>query len=303
MTDFNDYPRAKHFLLHLSDTHFVSSETNGGILHDIIDSEANLTRMFEGFARGNAVPEAIVVTGDIADTGEVEAYQRVRAVVEKAAADYGAQVVWVMGNHDNRENFYENLLDAAPSNEPYDKVWDVNGLRVIALDSTVPGQHYGEISQAQLEWLTDVLKTPAPDGTLLALHHPPVYSPIGLIRLVELREQERLARVIAGTDVVGILGGHLHYSTTSTFAGVPVSVASATYYSQDLEVSFPNMRGQSGGQSYNLVHVYEDRVLHSVVPIGNFPTAYEFSADQFAELMAMSADEQLAVVEAANGRQ
>ncbi|MFT4083655.1 MAG: metallophosphoesterase [Nocardioides sp.] len=293
-----DYPEAKHYLLHLSDTHFVARGTHGGMLHDVVDPQANLEKMFEGFERSNSMPKAIVLTGDIADTGEPEAYQRVREVVEKSAAAYGARVIWCMGNHDNREAFYENLLGVEPSDAPYDTVWDLDGLRLIVLDTTVPGQHWGELSDAQLAWLADVLAIPAEDGSIIALHHPPVWSPLGLIRLFELRDQDRFADVIRGTDVRSILGGHLHYSTHSTFAGIPVSVASATCYTQDLQVEFPAARGQNGAQSYNLVHVYEDRVLHSVVPIGDYPTAYTMSGEKLTAFLAMTPAEQLAAVNA-----
>ena len=296
MSDFTgQYPAPDHFILHLSDTHFVG---DGELLHERIDSDKNLAELFEGFARSNSRPEAIVFTGDLADTGRDDAYARLRALVEPAAEALGAQVIWVMGNHDERVAFRRGLLDqVADDSEPVDRVFDINGLRIIALDSTVPGHHHGEISEEQLTWLADVLSTPAPDGTLIALHHPPVPSPLGLLALVELKDQDRLAEVIRGTDVRGILGGHLHYSTHSTFAGVPVSVASATCYTQDLTVAYPGARGQDGAQSYNLVHVYGDRVLHSIVPIGQFPTVYEMTPEMLEGFMKMSAEERL---EAAN---
>lgn len=289
------FPAPDHFILHLSDTHFVG---DGELLHERIDSDRNLAELFEGFARSNTRPEAIVFTGDLADTGRDDAYARLRALVEPAAEALGAQVIWVMGNHDERVAFRRGLLDQdADDSEPVDRVFDINGLRIIALDSTVPGHHHGEISDEQLAWLADVLSTPAPDGTLIALHHPPVPSPLGLLALVELKDQDRLAEVIRGTDVRGILGGHLHYSTNSMFAGVPVSVASATCYTQDLTVAYPGARGQDGAQSYNLVHVYGDRVLHSIVPIGQFPTVYEMTPEMLEGFMKMSAEERL---EAAN---
>ncbi len=287
-----------HTILHISDTHFVA---DGERLHDVIDSDANLGLLIEGLVRSGTRPEAIVFTGDLADAGQPDAYRRLRAMVEPAAAAVGAEVIWVMGNHDERTAFRAGLLDEAGSLEPVDRVHDVNGLRIVVLDSTVPGQHYGEIDDAQLDWLRDVLATPAPHGTLLALHHPPVPSPLGLIALVELRDQERLARVVEGTDVRGVLGGHLHYSTSSTFAGVPVSVASATCYTQDLQVRYPAARGQDGAQAYNLVHVYGDRIVHSVVPIGQFPTVYEMSAEQLDAFLAMDTSEQLASIAASVG--
>ena len=289
MTSISQYPAPAHFILHLSDTHFVG---DGDLLHDSVDSDAKLAELFEGFAKSNARPEAIVFTGDLADTGRPDAYRRLRALVEPAAAELGAEVIWVMGNHDERGAFRAGLLDQnAEDVTPIDRVFDIGGLRIIALDSTVPGQHHGEIGDDQLQWLAKELETPAPHGTLLALHHPPVPSPIGLIALVELRDQAKLAEVIEGTDVRGILGGHLHYSTHSTFAGIPVSVASATCYTQDLNVVYPGARGQDGAQSYNLVHVYEDRVLHSVVPIGQFPTVYEMNPAMLESFMQLTPEE------------
>ncbi|MEU4013707.1 phosphodiesterase [Microbacterium sp. NPDC028030] len=297
MNDFDgQFPAPEHFILHVSDTHFVG---DGDLLHDRIDSDKNLAELFDGFAKSNTRPEAIVFTGDLADTGRPDAYRRLRELVEPAAERLDAQVIWVMGNHDERVAFRQSLLDeTADESEPVDRVFDINGLRIIALDSTVPGHHHGEITEEQLAWLSDVLAVPAPDGTLIALHHPPVPSPLGLIALVELKNQERLAEVIRGTDVRGVLGGHLHYSTHSTFAGVPVSVASATCYTQDLNVVYPAARGQDGAQSYNLVHVYGDRVLHSTVPIGQYPTVYEMTTEMLEGFMKMSAEERLAAASA-----
>ena len=103
---------------------------------------------------------------------------------------------------------------------------------------------------------------------MLSLHHPPVPSVFDMAVLVELREQAGLAEVLRGTDVRAILGGHLHYSTTATFADIPVSVASSTCYTQDLNVPIGTQRPQDGAQSYNLVDVYPDTVVHSVVPAG-----------------------------------
>ena len=276
----SQYGEPDHYILHLSDTHFV---TDGDLLHDSVDSDANLARIFERLERTGQRPEAIVVTGDLADVGEPEAYVRLRRIVEPAAERLGAQVIWVMGNHDARPAFRSGLLDSAPTQESVDSVVDVNGLRIIVLDSTVPGFHHGLISDEQLAWLEGVLAVPAPHGTLLALHHPPVPSVLDVLTLVELKDQNKLAAVLEGTDVRGILGGHLHYSTTCTFAGIPVSVASASCYTQDVLAGTGILRGQNGSQAFNMVHVYRDRVLHTVVPVEESATVYEMSTDHLQE--------------------
>lgn len=294
----SQYGTPEHFILHISDTHFVADNE---LLHGAVDSDANLARLFERLERAGQRPEALVFTGDLADAGDPQAYARLRAIVEPAAEKIGAEVIWVMGNHDNRETFRSGLLDAEPTQESVDAVYDLDGLRLIVLDSTVPGHHHGEITDEQLVWLREVLAEPAPHGSLLALHHPPVPSPLELLELVDLKEQHRLEEVLRGSDVRGILGGHLHYSTSCTFADIPVSVASATCYSQDLIGADGGLRGENGGQSFNLVHVYGDRVLHSVVPLAESPTLYEMSIETLRAFQALDPEEQLRVMaESAN---
>jgi 3',5'-cyclic AMP phosphodiesterase CpdA len=277
------YPRPDHFIVHLSDTHL---RAGGSPLYGSVDSESHLRTLFGELAESGARPEAIVITGDLADHGDPEAYATLRSIVEPAAAAVGATVVWVMGNHDDRGSFREGLLRQHPSAAPIDRVHWVNGLRIIALDSTVPGHHYGEVTGDQLDWLAEELSSPAPHGTIIAMHHPPIPSVLDLAVLVELRDQGGLAEVLQGTDVRSIIAGHLHYSTNSTFAGIPVSVASATCYTQDLTVPVGGTRGQDAAQAFNLVHVYEDSVLHSVVPVGSFAPVSYVTAEETARILA-----------------
>jgi 3',5'-cyclic-AMP phosphodiesterase len=272
-----EYPRPDHFLLHVSDTHLLAGERR---LYGSVDSETHLRELFAAVEASGGRPEAIVFTGDLADKGEPDAYERIRAIVEPVADRLGAQLIWVMGNHDDRRAIRRGLLGELGSTRSVDRVHDVNGLRVIVLDTTVPGHHHGALSGAQLDWLAEELSEPAPHGTILALHHPPVPSVLDLAVSVELRDQAELAEVLEGTDVRSILGGHLHYSTTATFAGIPVSVASATCYTQDLSVPTGGTRGRDGARAFNLVHVYPGTVLHSVVPLGEFPALDYIDADE-----------------------
>jgi Icc protein len=275
-----EHPRPRHFLLHLSDPHLLGGPDP---LYGAVDSEARLIQLFDEVQASGARPEAVIFTGDLADKGDPEAYAKLRAIVEPACSDLGAKVIWAMGNHDNRANFRAGLLDQPGNDDPVDHSYYVNGLRVITMDTSVPGFHHGELSGDQLDWLAAQLETPAPDGTILALHHPPVPSVLDLSVLVELRDQAALAAVVRNSDVRTILAGHLHYSTTGMFAGIPVSVASATCYTQDLNVPVGGTRGRDAGQAFNLVHVYEHTIVHSVVPLGAAPTVGEYVSPEETE--------------------
>ena len=280
-----EYPRPDHFLLHLSDTHLLAG---GNRLYGSVDAESHLRQLLDELMASEGRPEAIVVTGDLADRGEPDAYDRLRRMVEPVAAHLGAQVIWVMGNHDDRAAFRESLFAEPGSTRPVDRVYDVNGLRIISLDSTVPGHHYGEVTDAQLDWLAEELSVSAPHGTILAMHHPPLPSVLDLAVAVELRDQSGLAEVLLGTDVRSIIAGHLHYSSAGSFAGIPVSVASATCYTQDLNVPVGGTRGRDGARAFNLVHVYGSSVLHSVVPVGQYSTLDYVSAEETNRRLAES---------------
>jgi 3',5'-cyclic AMP phosphodiesterase CpdA len=285
---FGQYPPPRRTLLHLSDTHLLAGNR---ALGGRFDTAANLARTLEAAEATGIRPDAIVFTGDLTDLGEPEAYEALRDAVEPVAERLGAPVVWVAGNHDERAAMRSALLGEEPDHHPITGVWDLAGLRLVALDSSVPGWHHGDLDTAQLEWLREVLVTPAPLGTILALHHPPLPSHIPLFDILELRDQGRFAEVIAGTDVRAILAGHLHYSTSGTFAGIPVSVAAATCYTMNLARAAVDVNGMDAGQSFHLVHVHDDTITHAVVPVVDAPTSDVFSAE-WVERMARLTPEQ-----------
>ena len=264
MKQLGQYAAPRHVIAHLSDPHLIA---DGGLHHGVVDNVANLRRALDRLAAVRPAPQALVFTGDLADQAAPDAYATLRSIVEPAAAEMGAIVVWTMGNHDERAPFAEGLFDSADDGFQ-DRVHEVDGLRIVALDTSVPGYHHGELRSEQLAWLADVLATPAEHGTLLAMHHPPL--PLPMLRaaeLIELHDQQALADVITGTDVRGILAGHLHLSTWSTFAGVPVSVASASCYTSDPAPVDRFISGVDAAQAFTVVHTYEDRLVHTLVPL------------------------------------
>ncbi len=298
MTQFGQYPPPIRTIAHLSDPHFLAENRP---LYGAVDTHSNLVAALAQLERTGVPPDAIVFTGDLADLGEPDAYRRLRATVEPVAERLGSQLIWVMGNHDERVPFAAGLFDAAPADSrveqadssaaPLDRVYDLDGLRLIALDTSVPGYHHGALTDEQLSWLTTQLQEPARLGTLLAMHHPPLPSAIEVMAILELHEQHRLAEVIRGSDVRGILAGHLHYSTQGMFAGVPVSVAAATCYSLDVGAPADRLSGVDGGQAFSLVNVYDDQIAYSTVPLGAFAEVNGFS-DTFVEKIAALSPEQ-----------
>ena len=285
MNLFGQYPEPDHVVVHISDTHLLGSN----LLHGEIDSTKLLAGLMERLLSSGLPIDALVFTGDLADRAEPAAYSQLLETIEPFAKQLGAEVIWVMGNHDERKPFSEILLKRPAPGKTLDSVHMLGGLRLIVLDSSVPGFHHGELEKAQLEWLALQLETPADHGTLLALHHPPIPTPIALMGMIELEDQESLAEVIRGTDVRGVLGGHLHYTTFSTFAGVPVSVAAASCYNIDLVASESKLLSAvSGGVGASLVHVYPEQVVFSSIFFDNNHEYTHFDASHLDHIRAMT---------------
>ncbi|KSU54222.1 phosphodiesterase [Microbacterium enclense] len=287
---FGQHAPAARVILHLSDTHLLGGDR---LLGERYDTARHLRRTLRAAEATGVRPDAVVFTGDLTDLGEPEAYQALRAEVEPWAERLGAPVVWVAGNHDERPALRAELLDAEATEEPVTGVWNLDGLRLIALDSTVPGWHHGDLDAEQLAWLRAELAEPAPLGTILALHHPPLPTHIPFFDILELRDQPGLADTIRGSDVRAILAGHLHYSTSGTFAGVPVSVAAASCYTMDLARPADEVNGMDAGRSFHLVHVWHDTITHAVVPVVDAEASGYFTPEWTARMAALSPDERL----------
>ncbi|MRX45107.1 phosphodiesterase [Agromyces kandeliae] len=285
------YPAARHVIAHLSDTHLLEG---GARLGGRADTVTQLERASEQIARMAGGIDAILVSGDIADLGEDDAYRRVRAALDPVAAATGARLIWVMGNHDERAPFRRVLLDDDSGDEsPVNQVIDLDGLRIVTVDSSVPGYHHGILEAETLDWLDAVLAAPAPNGTIVALHHAPIATPLALMDVLELRRQDEFAEVLRDRDVRAILGGHLHYPTQGTFAGIPVSVAGSLAYTMDLSAPARHLVGIDGGRSFSLVHCFDDAVVTSVVPVGTFGEITSFGEQFLAEVEALDEEGRL----------
>lgn len=285
------YPAARHVIVHLSDTHLLAG---GASLAGRADTVSALAQAVRQLGRMGAAIDAIVVTGDVADLGETDAYVRARAALEPLAASSGAELLWVMGNHDEREAFRAGLLDeTGRGDEPVHRVIERDGLRIISFDVTVPGWHHGAVDAEAADWLAAALAEPAAHGTILAVHHAPIATPLAVMDVLELQGQDLLADVLAGSDVRLILGGHLHYPTTGVFAGIPVSVAGATAYTMDLSAPPRELVGIDGGRSFSLVHLFDDGWTTSVVPVSDAPVVSNLNAAFLAELERLDRDGRL----------
>ncbi len=211
-------------LIQISDPHV---EVAGATARYGTDTAVVLERALRRVEDSGLRPDALVLTGDLTEHGRPEEYRRLRAAVAPVAERLGAAVVYVAGNHDVPAVLRRELLDTdadidTDDPSPLHYAVRLGGLRVVVLDSSVPDRAYGALSDQQLSWLRAELAEPAPDGTVLVLHHPPLPSVMPVTAAIELQQPGELVAAIAGRDVRIVLAGHTHVVSTGSVAGIPV---------------------------------------------------------------------------------
>ena len=205
--------------VHMSDLHFVKL----GDVANGIDSLANARNVLQRI-RGLSVPPAfILISGDLSNDGTPESYEVLNGFLEEIG-ESGTPVVLALGNHDDRANFRRVVLGEAAGDlgKPYHSSQAIDGLRVITLDSLIPGEAKGRLGEEQLAWLDHELQTPAPRGTLIVVHHccrlaaPRHHYPDFI-----LQDADALEAVVTrhAGEVLGVFAGHSHQNNAAPFGG------------------------------------------------------------------------------------
>lgn len=276
-------PRPTHRLIQLSDLHLTE---RGTPLHGVLDCEAQLRAAFDRVAASALPVDAFLASGDLADGNTPDAYRRLRAIFDEQARRFGAPILIGAGNHDVRGPINRYLLDRATGDTEIDQVHVINGLRVINIDSSVPNAGHGELTATQLDWLAEVLRSPAAAGSILVIHHPPAPSATPLLTLVGLRNTAGLRQILTGSDVRLIVSGHWHIASHTTFAGIPLHIGGALAYAADPLAAGGIYRGMTKGQSFSMLEVFEDCILATSVPLASHPTLYETDTEQVLTALA-----------------
>lgn len=217
--------------VHISDTHIGPA----GTPQYGTDTAANLRSVANRLREMDLDPAFIVFSGDLSNHGEPESYEHLKQILEEEYAGFGVPLLLNLGNHDARVPFRQVFLGQEDVSE--DEQWyysqESGGIRVIMLDSRIPGEVYGWLGEAQLAWLEQELATPAPVGHLVVLHHPSL--PRGVPRPDDylLKDRAAFEAVIARHQVLGVLVGHSHVATFGVFGGTLHVAAPATAYLLD----------------------------------------------------------------------
>jgi 3',5'-cyclic AMP phosphodiesterase CpdA len=247
--------------LHLTDLHFGSADDPH--LHS--DTEATMAAILTQMERIRPRPDFIVASGDLSNAGDADSYRRLKAMLDP----YGVPVIYALGNHDTHEGFYEGMLGRTTDlSAPYDHDTVIAGLHVIALDSTTPGAIGGALEPDQFDWLADRL-TAHPDlCKLIVVHHAPALGETmgdAPWREIRFADSQRLADVLVGQDVVGMLCGHIHHDRFSSWYGIPVIVGQGQHAATDI-LATDELRMVRGG-SFGIGTLRPSGLTMALVPL------------------------------------
>jgi 3',5'-cyclic-AMP phosphodiesterase len=204
-------------LAQISDLHI---KPPGRLAYDKVDTAAFLRAAVASLLQQNPLPVAIVATGDLVDGGHAEEYAHLQEIL----SPLGLPCYVVAGNHDERHSLRQafrgpgfDYLDQTGEFLQY--AVDLGELRLLVLDTVVPGEGWGQLCQARLRWLDERL---AEDSrpTLVAMHHPPFDTGIDHMDAMGLEGADAFEAVISRhAHVERIVCGHLHRSIQCRVGG------------------------------------------------------------------------------------
>lgn len=250
-------PLKSTLFIHMSDTHIFSPDSGKNLFQ--LNTGEKLERLLNTITSLASKPDFCVISGDLTQDGDESDYLFLKQIIKRAEERLGIPFFLAMGNHDFRETFRTVFLEEEGTNDNYYYVKDVQGLRLIVLDSKLDGKIEGELSQEQLDWLSLLLQEKAEKGTIIVVHHPPMTS--------NLRNWEAFADVVKNTDVIGILSGHTHNNISFLLDTIPVFVSGGVAFGIDPLSTDPLQIVDTSG--FNLVNVYAKKI-----------TVYQMAAEQ-----------------------
>jgi Icc protein len=202
-----------------------------------------------------ARPDLVLISGDCVNNGEPAEYARLRELL----CPLPMPVYVVPGNHDQREHlleaFGEQGVQPLPGFVQY--VVDEGPVRVIALDTNVPGSGRGQLCERRLGWLEERLAEAPARPTVVMMHHPPFLTGLAPFDQIGLDGAEALAAIVGRhPQIERIVSGHAHMAITRRFAGTLVIGCPSTTHTLLPDTTRPERLAVLIEPSACLLHVW-----------------------------------------------
>jgi 3',5'-cyclic AMP phosphodiesterase CpdA len=219
----------------LTDTHVAAEGPDGAPLDELfVDNNARLVAAVASINAEVPALDVLLGTGDLTNWARPAEYD----ILAELMAPLTVPFLPLPGNHDDRDLLRATFPDA-PWVDAAHASWVtvVEGVRIVGLDSTRPGEPGAEFDHEREAWLRSGLSEGHGGVTLLALHHPPFATGVGWMDGSGFVGLEQLRAVLTEHRVDKVMCGHFHRPASSTIAGIPVQVGLATVQHVDLDLA------------------------------------------------------------------
>jgi Icc protein len=214
----------------------------------------------------------VAITGDLAERGEVAAYEALRALL----ADFPLPIHLMIGNHDNREHFQRVFSEAPRDSNGFVQYRVRAGNRqFLFLDTFAsPDTSAGAYCDARCGWLRQELLAAQNSDIYVFMHHPPFDVEHPLMDAIKLREPEGFSAAIEGFPVRHLFFGHAHRPIGGQWRGIGFSTIQGTCHQLPLVgESLPTVFSDEPAM-YAVAHLSPDRtIVHADAFLDRKPAA------------------------------
>jgi Icc protein len=183
-------------------------------------------------------PDVLLLTGDLVEEGTAAEYERLLTLL----APLSMPLYAIPGNHDTRNGL--RAAFASPTvghGEFVQYTVEDYPVRLVALDTLIPGETGGELCAPRLDWL-DARLAEAPEApTMILMHHPPFLTGLGAMDRngtgLGLKGADQLGAIVARhRQIERIVSGHIHRPICMSWHGTTASVAPSTAHQIALDL-------------------------------------------------------------------
>lgn len=248
----------------------------------VSDTNMLTERAFRAVARFMPRPDVVVITGDLTECGLDEEYAHLNHLLRRFLP---MPVFVIPGNHDRRVNLREGLkhlpgVVADPHYVQY--VVDDYPVRLIMLDTLVPGAGHGELHTEQLDFLSRTLAAAPDKPTIIGMHHPPFACGMAAMDRINLRNLPEFAAIISRhRQVDRIICGHHHRPIVARVGHAIASIAPSVAH--QVEMSLDPRDGGSFVFEPPAFQLHRwtaaDGIVTHTVYVEDFPGPYPFVND------------------------
>ena len=258
----------------ITDSHI---EAAGVLTYGTFDAAASLARVVEAINARDPQPDLVIHTGDLVHHGAPEQYGPARAILDGLRAPYVA----LPGNHDARDGFSAAFADTAwmsRSSEFLHFTVDDFPVRIVCLDTVIPGVPYGMLCAERLAWLDGQLAAEPAKPTIVACHHPPMDAGLTFSSMVGLSEggPELAAILNRNPQVQRVICGHVHRSVIASFGQRTVWAGPATCYQFVGVMSQERLLALTGEPPGYSLHLWLDDPVSGPSLVSHFMPVGEF---------------------------